>query len=69
MGPTVTKYTNYAVVVGRTLYVNLKHAGLVPELERNKEGIVIAMNEILKKAMIDRAVIMGPQELYPALPI
>lgn len=69
MGATVAKYTNYAVVVGRTLYVNLKHSGLVPELEKNKEGIVIAMNEILKKEMIDRAVIMGPQELYPALPI
>lgn len=69
MGATVTKFTNYAVVVGRTLYVNLKLSGLAPELERNKEGIIVAMNEVLEKEMIDRAVIMGPQELDPALPI
>lgn len=69
IGKTVIKYTNYAVVVGRTLYISLKHAGLIPELEKNKGEIVAAMNEILEKEMIERAVITGPREPYPALPI
>jgi hypothetical protein len=69
VGATVVKYTNYAVVVGKTLYVNLSHAGLVPELNKNKQAIIDGMNEVLEQEMIRKAVIMGPEELYPKLPI
>lgn len=69
LGATVVKYTNYAVVVGKTLYVSLSHSGLIPELNKKKQPIIDAMNEVLEKDVIKRAVVMGPEEPYPTLPI